>query len=267
MRSSPSVVFLHGWCGQPDELEAWRDLLPERLLAPAWMPAPGTLDPADWRAAPGPGMDAAMLRFADVLLARLRTTILAAGFEGSVLIGHSMGGAMALLLAADPALAAAGLVLIDSSVPMPPQRRAEGTARMAHWLERVQREGLAAAQCAWVTSMPERTRPYFHPNDQGPLRQQVERRMAQAPVLEAAAALGGAVQWDVDAALQAVRCPILALAADPARLPLNAFRAARPDAQLVHRAGCGHFLHLFDPAFLRQTLRPWLALRWPALQE
>ena len=254
----PSVVFLHGWCGQPDELESWRTVLPERLLAPAWMPAPGSLDPADWPGAAGAAMDGAMLRFADTLLEQVRSAILAAGFEGSLLIGHSMGGAMAVLLAADPALAATGLVMLDSSVPMPPQRRSESTERMGRWLELVQTQGLEEAQRAWAASMPERTRPYFHAHDRGPLRKRVERRMAQAPVLEAAAALGGAVQWDVDAALQAVRCPILALAADPARLPVEAFQAARPDAQLVHRAGCGHFLHLFDPAFVSETLTTWL---------
>lgn len=254
----PSVVFLHGWCGQPDELEGWRTVLPERLLAPAWMPAPGSLDPADWPAAADAAMDRAMLRFADTLLAQVRSAILAAGFEGSLLIGHSMGGAMAVLLAADPALAATGLVMLDSSVPMPPQRRSESTERMGRWLELVQSQGQEEAQRAWAISMPERTRPYFHAHDRGPLRKRVERRMAQAPVLEAAAALGGAVQWDVDAALQAVRCPILALAADPARLPVEAFQAARPDAQLVHRAGCGHFLHLFYPAFVSETLTTWL---------
>jgi len=244
---SAGVVFLHGWCGHGDEADHLRPFLSERLLAPSWMPAPGSIDLADWPQAPGAAMDAAMAGVADGVLRRVRLAIVEAGFAGSLLIGHSMGGAMACLLAADPEIAAQGLVLLDSSVPMPSQRRADTLQRMGGWIARAAQDGRTAAQAAWADDQPARTAHFFNPQDQGPRWRLIERRMAHAPLVEAAAVLGGYVQWLTDVALQQVRCPVLALAADPARLPVAEFRQARPDADVHTTTGCGHFQHVFAP--------------------
>ena len=166
---------------------------------------------------------------------------------------------MACLLATDPEIAASGLVLLDSSVPMPAQRRADTLQRMGSWIARAVRDGRSVAQSAWVEDQPSRTDHFFHPRDQGPGRRRIERRMAHAPVVEAAAVLGGYVQWPTDTALQRVRCPILAFAADPARLPLAAFRQARPDAQIYSTPGCGHFQHVFAPRTIGAELAQFTA--------
>lgn len=258
MTAEASAVFLHGWCGHGDELESLRSALPARLLAPSWMPAPGSIDLAIWPAEVGPQMEAAMAGFGDQLLEQVRRSILQAGFAGSLLIGHSMGGALACVLAADPALAARGLVLLDSSVPMPVQRRSDTLVRMGQWIARAAAEGRSVAQSAWVMDQPNRTAHFFHPSDQGPARERIERRMAHAPVVEAAAVLGGYVQWPIDGALQQLRCPLLALAADPGRLPVEALRQARPDATIHTISHCGHFLHLFAGDQVRAGLRRWL---------
>lgn len=270
--SSPSAaaVFLHGWCGHADEVAHLRRALPPRLLAPSWMPAPGTIDleEREWQLAAGPAaeraMEAAMAAVGERILQRVRQTILDAGFSGATLIGHSMGGAMACVLAADPAIAARGLVLLDSSVPMPPQRRRDALERMGRWIRRAALEGRSATQAAWVADQPNRTDHFFHPQDQGPGRRLIERRMAQAPVVEAAATLGGYVQWPIAAALQQVRCPILAFVADPARLPEADLRQARPDATIARIPGSGHFLHVFAGERLQATLGPWLDALPPA---
>jgi len=156
-----------------------------------------------------------------------------------------MGGALACLLAADPAIAARGLVLLDSSVPMPPQRRADTLKRMGRWVARAKAEGRIPAQAAWVLDQPARTEHFFNSTDQGPPRALIERRMAHAPVVEAAATLGGYVQWPTAAALEQLRCPLLALAGDPGRLPVAALRQARPDAVIQIIPNSGHFLHVF----------------------
>ena len=110
MQGEPRAVFLLGWCGHGDEAEHLRTALPAQLLTPSWMPAPGSID-----------------------LAASGQAVVDGGFAGSLLIGHSMGGAMACLLAADPVIAARGLVLLDSSVPMPPERRSDNLERMGQW--------------------------------------------------------------------------------------------------------------------------------------
>jgi pimeloyl-ACP methyl ester carboxylesterase len=82
--------------------------------------------------------------------------------------------------------------------------------------------------------------------------------MAHAPVVEAAASLGGYVQWPIDEALLQLPCPVLAFAADPGRLPVEALRQARPDVTLQRITGCGHFVHVFAGAQVRARLERWL---------
>jgi len=261
MSEGPRVVFLHGWCGHGDEVEHLRPALPGPLLAPSWMPAPGSIDLAAWPREEGLALAAAMAEVADRILQHVRTTILQAGFTCSVLIGHSMGGALATLLAADPAIAARGLVLLDSSVPMPPRRRAETLQRMSGWIARAMAEGRSAAQAAWVLDQPARTEHFFNPADQGPPRALIERRMAHAPLVEAAATLGGYVQWPANSALEQLSCPLLAIAGDPGRLPLDALREAKPTAamQTIHHTG--HFLHVFAAQQVQDALQAWF-IRW-----
>lgn len=262
----PRAVFLHGWCGHSDEAEHLRASLPAQLLAPSWMPAPGSIDLAAWPGAgQGPATSAAMAgamaAVGQQILQQVRQAVVDAGFAGSLLIGHSMGGAMACLLAADPVIAARGLVLLDSSVPMPPERRSDNLERMGQWVDRAIREGRCAAQAAWVDDQPRRTDHFFASSDQGAGRELIERRMAHAPVVEAAATLGGYVQWPIDGALATVRCPILAFGGDPGRLPEADLRRARPDATIETIHGCGHFLHVFAAEQVRAGLKSWLCWR------
>lgn len=261
MSDEPGAVFLHGWCGHDDELEHLRAALPNRLLAPCWMPAPGSVDLATWPETKGPAMAAAMAAVADRTLLQVRQLILQAGFADSLLIGHSMGGAMACLLATDPMIRARGLVLLDSSVPMPPRRQADTLERMTGWILRATAMGRSACQAAWVEDQPNRTDHFFHPRDQGSARALIERRMAHSPVVEAAAVLGGYAQWPIDEALLQVRCPMLAFAADPGRLPTETLRHARPDVTIETIPSCGHFLHVFAGQRVRERLKHWLATR------
>lgn len=206
------------------------------LLAPSWMPAPGSLDRVNWPVAADGAMATAIAAVGEEIRQHVRQVILQAGFTGSVLIGHSMGGALACVLAADPAIAAEGLVLLDSSEPMPHQRRADNLVRMGQWIGRAVAEGRSAAQTAWVAEQPNRTDHVFHSSERGPARALIERSMAHAPVVAAAAALGSYLQWPIDEGLQQVRCPVLAFAADPGRLPVAALRQARPDARFTSSA-------------------------------
>ena len=61
-----------------------------------------------------------MRAFADDVLEGVRQKILDAGFAGATLVGHSMGGRMSSVLAADPTLAIRRLVLLDSGTPTLP---------------------------------------------------------------------------------------------------------------------------------------------------
>jgi esterase len=258
--STSKTVYLHGWCGHADELEGIRPAIPGRILAPVWMPAPGTVDLEPWPLedrSPGEA-EAAMRVVADDLVESVRRMIVDAGFVGATLIGHSMGGALACVLAADPLLAVRRVVLIDSSTPMLPERRSGLIDRMTGWLDRAASSGRLATQAGWIADCSSWVPDFFHLDDQGAQRLRIERRFMFAPVVEAAAAIGGAVQWPIDESLETLSCPIHAIAGDPGRMPVDAMRAARPDAEIVTLEGVGHYPHVFAADRVRDLLARWL---------
>ncbi len=258
--STPNTVFLHGWCGHPDEVDAIRPALPGRVLAPNWTLGAGTSDLEDWPLEDrGPGdADAAMRAVADDLVESVRRSIVDAGFVGSTLIGHSMGGALACVLAADPLLDVRRVILIDSSTPMPPERRSGLIDRMTGWIDRAASSGRLATQAGWIADCSNWVPDFFHLDDQGAARLRIERRFMFAPVVEAAMTIGGAVQWPIDESLATISCPIMAIAGNPGRLPVAALRAARPEAEIVEFDDVGHYPHVFAAERVRDLLTRWL---------
>ena len=226
------------------------------------MPAPGSLNLEDW---PEPGPDRsedapreAMRVVADEIVDRVRAAILDAGFTGSTLIGHSMGGALACVLAADPLLEVRRVVLLDSSTPMLPERRSALLERMIGWLDRVVTSGRLAAQAGWIADCSSWVPEFFALDDQGQARLRAEQRFMFAPIAEAATAIGGAVQWPIDESLAALSCPIHAIAGDPGRLPVEALRTMRPGIEIEIMTGVGHYPHLFAADRVRTLLERWL---------
>ena len=252
------VVFLHGWCGHPDEVESIRSALPGRVLALPWMPAPGSFDLETWPLPNDrpPEVPAACMRaFGDDLLESIRRRILDAGFAGATLIGHSMGGAMACVLAADPALAVRRLLLLDSSAPMPPDRRDDYIDRMVSWIDRAATSGRLVAQAAWIAEASSWVPDFFSLEDQGPMRMIIERRFLFAPVVEAALAIGGGVQWPINESLASLSCEIHALATHSSRMPVEAMRELRSDVRIDFCEESGHFVHRFAADRTRAWLR------------
>lgn len=259
--NDPGTVFLHGWCGAADEVEDLRSALPGRILAPSWMPTPGSCDLETW---PEPTEDRslaeaaqAMRTVADGIAASVRRTIQDAGFTGATLVGHSMGGALACVLAADPELAIRRVILLDSSTPMPAPRRDALMARMTSWVDRAATTGRLATTAGWIADCSTWVPDFFSLEDQGPARLRIERRFMHAPVVEAAMAIGGGVQWPIDESLATLACPVHAISGDPGRLPVDAFRAVRPDADLVTFEGVGHFMHVFAAPRVRTLIEGW----------
>lgn len=250
------VVFLHGWCGHADEIESIRSALPGPVLALPWMPAPGSYDIEAWPLEdrePGEA-EKAMLAFADEVRERVRQAILDAGFKGATLIGHSLGGGMSCVLAADPSLEVRRVVLLDSSAPMPDDRRQHYVEQMLGWVDRAATGGRLVAQAGWIAQASSWVPEFFSLEDQGPTRLRIERRFLFSPVVEAAMMIGGAVQWPINESLASLDCEIHALAGDPGRMPVDTLREMRPDAGIETCEDTGHFVH----QFAAERTRAWL---------
>jgi pimeloyl-ACP methyl ester carboxylesterase len=61
--------------------------------------------------------------------------------------------------------------------------------------------------------------------------------------------------------LEQLSCPLLAIAGDPGRLPLDALREAKPTAAVQKIHHTGHFLHVFAAQQVQDALQDWL-IRW-----
>ena len=257
LQGDDPVVFLHGWCGHADEVESIRSAFPGRVLALSWMPAPGTFDLEAWPLqddrAPG-AAEECMRAFADDVLEGVRQKILDAGFAGATLVGHSMGGGMSSVLAADPALAIKRLVLLDSSTPILPDRRDGYIQKMVEWVDRAVTASRLVAQAAWIAEASSWVPDFFSIEDQGPMRLTIERRFLFAPVVEAAMTIGGGVQWPINESLASLGCEIHGLAGNPGRMPVEALRELRSDAEVEICDGAGHYVH----RFAAERTRAWL---------
>jgi pimeloyl-ACP methyl ester carboxylesterase len=249
------VVFLHGWCGRADEVDSIRAALPGPVLPISWMPAGGDFDLETWPTEPDPEARHPIARgFADEILDRVRTTIIDAGFAGATVIGHSLGGAMACVLAKDPDLAVRQVVLLDASVPMTPDRRQDSLDRMLPWIDRAATGGRLLAQAGWIAEASSWVPDFFSLEDQGDIRLNIERRFLFAPVVEAALAIAGAVQWPISESLESIDCPVHALAGGQGRMPVEGLLAHRPDARVERVEDTGHYLHRFRA----ERTREWL---------
>ncbi len=259
MASKPSnlrpVVFLHGWCGHADEVEFIRSALPGPVLPISWMPAGGEFNLEEWPADPDlEAKKAIARRFADQVLERVRRTILDAGFAGASLVGHSLGGGMSCVLAADPALAIDRVVMLESSVPLPEKLRQTYLDQMIPWVDRAAEGGRLVTQARWIAEASSWVPDFFSLEDQGESRLRIERRFMFAPVVEAALMIAGGVQWPISKSVASITCPVFGLAGEAGRMPVEALRKIRPDARVDHCPGTGHYPHVFAT----ELTRTWL---------
>ncbi|OWP63822.1 alpha/beta hydrolase [Hymenobacter amundsenii] len=118
-----TFLALHYWAGAGHEFDQLADLLqPEyRLLAP---------DLGGFGAAPAPSGGFSVSAYADAVAAFIEAEKL----TRYVLVGHSMGGKIALALAARQPAGLAGLVLLSPSPPTPePMTEADRQASLQAW--------------------------------------------------------------------------------------------------------------------------------------
>ena len=242
------LVFLHGVSGSADGA---LDLLP-RLALPGWralawdMPGYGASEP--FEAGTSEGMGA----YADALVELLD----AAGLERAVLVGHSMGGMVALQTAAQHPGRVAGLVLACCT---PAFGASAGPLQQAFLAERLGPldEGAGMRELA-IDLIPGMVGPGGDPE----LVHDAVGLMARVPPDSYRRALRAVVGFDQRAALARIPVPALAIAGthDKVSAPLVVRRMAeRLPAGVYREIDAGHLAPFEEPALFAALVREFVA--------
>lgn len=177
------------------------------------------------------------------------------GLAKPVVIGHSMGGVIAVELAHRYPERVAAVVALDAPLVPPPERR----ERSLRLLEALRGPHYRQAQRDFVSQV------MFLPSDDPRRKARIVDAMSSTPqhvMAEAYAALHE--RWDGAAALRACRLPLLSIAAatpltDPAHL-----RALCPHAITGQTVGAGHFLQLEVPEQVNAMIDRFLRIALPS---
>lgn len=234
--SQPALIMLPGLCCdawffrlQAQAFARCRDGSPRHVIVPEWI---SHVDVRD-----GTG---ALQRVAG----RLATAWHEAGLDGAIVVGHSLGGIVATLACSAGRFTPHSLLLLDASVPTPPERRpflAEMSARMLACVDPD-----PELQCGRVGSL---MREYVldhlvSPHDDRDTIDQIIDRMRSADPHRCGLLLQSCAIIDLSTALRRVPNRVAAIAADPPRLPVELFRAIRPTAEVMGIPHVGHFVQL-----------------------
>jgi pimeloyl-ACP methyl ester carboxylesterase len=245
-RGKEAVVFIHGWAcdltfwsGQAPIYEKHRSLLID-------LPGHGRSDKPD--------VPYTQERFARAIEAVMRD----AGVERAVLVGHSMGGPVALtFMRLFPARTKA-LVLVDAYIPQAPkdeaardQQRKQMSAFTARWRAPAYKESAAEM----IESM-------FSDKTTPSQRDEIRGKMLSAPQHVMASAFEGMLALEAPRAGETYPVPTMVVMAEaPGRTGYEAqMRVLFPNlVKYEGWQGSGHFLMMESPDRFNQLLEEFLA--------
>lgn len=172
------------------------------------------------------------------------------GLTAAVVVGHSMGGAVALALAAARPDLARALVMLDPAILFPP--------------ESVALIGQLAATFGGPGGMDVLRQfedgQFFRPASDPALKQRVLDAAVKTPQHVVASAFSNITAFDAEAALRALTVPVLNVDADPVIGDHARLLAARPDVVIGRTVGSGHFHQLEVPDQINAMIDRFLAM-------
>lgn len=239
---SPPIVFVHGWCCDhtyfAPQFEHFR--ANHRAIA---------VDLRGHGQSDKPEQEYTASAFADDVAWLCRQL----GADKPVVVGHSMGGVVALVLAAEHPVVPSAIVIVDSPIVMPEALRSQVMPLVGALKSPQYRE----ASQQFVSNA------LFIPADDPDRKAQIVEGMSAAPQHVMASAFEG-IFTDLDPALQACQVPALnIMAAGPL---CDAKRMSELCPRVVHgqTVGAGHFNQLEVPDQVNAMIERFLKISIPA---
>jgi pimeloyl-ACP methyl ester carboxylesterase len=223
----PPLLFVHGWCCNHTFFQPQFDhfRLNHRVVS---------LDLRGCGESDKPAVGYDIPTLTDDVAALCRE----AGIERPVITGHSLGGMIAVELAARYPSIPTAIVAVD---PGPLAITPESRATFEAFIAALEGPDSASARREYVDQM-------FLPHEDPERRRRITDTMCSAPLDMAVAVLRGVVEWNGLGALRLMTVPLLVLLSetgggnDPARL-----LTLKPGIQFGVTVGAGHFHHLEVP--------------------
>lgn len=172
------------------------------------------------------------------------------GVRGALLVGHSMGGAIVLQVAATRPDLARAVALLDPAIFFPPEVQP------------------LIAQLAEAFAGPDgmeairdfETQQFFIPASDDALKRRIVEDACRTPQHVAASAFRNLAAFDAEAALAAIKAPLLCIGAEPMVRDEQRLRELRPDVILARTAGSGHFHQVEVPEQVNAMLARFLEI-------
>jgi pimeloyl-ACP methyl ester carboxylesterase len=159
----------------------------------------------------------------------------ACDLRNAILVGHSMGGVLAVHAAAMCPDRIAGVVNLDGALPLRP----EALAAYAQLFAEVRWDGFRAAVEPFVRKA------FFLPEEAGPEADAIVASMVSSAEEVAEQLLGQFPTVDAVAALGACHAPVLYVGSSHPRFDVSAVERLRPDIWIARTAVSGHFVQVF----------------------
>lgn len=233
----PPVLLVHGWCCDHTYMAAqYRHLRPRNRVVSVDLLGHGRSDK--------PISDYSIHAFAE----DCRWVCRQLGIGRLVVIGHSMGGLIALEMAAQQHGLLAGAVLLDSPLYYPPNL----SERNRKFAETLRGPGFREAQRDYTSRL------LFLPTDDPERKARIIEGMSRSPQHVMAPAFDSLLGWDnlprVDPEV-----PMLLIQAAHLLTDVNRVRELHPKLMTAEAAGAGHFLHMEVPAQVNAMIDRFLA--------
>jgi pimeloyl-ACP methyl ester carboxylesterase len=236
----PPFVFVHGWCCDHTYFapQVERFSASHRVVA---------VDLRGHGASDAPEQRYSIEQFVDDLAWLVYTL----GLDKPIVVGHSMGGVVAVGLGAGHPELVSGVVAVDSALVVNPERR----AMLTGFAETLRGADYVQAARAFVLRM-------FEPTDDATLRERIVESMTSARQHVMASTMEELAGFDIESAVKALSVPTLVINRDrPPGGPQSVLvrvKELNPSLNVGQTVGAGHFMQLEVPDQVNSMIEQFL---------